>query len=348
MRAMVFDRYGEPDVMGLREVPVPEPQDGEVLIRVGYAGVNPTDSKTRAGLSTRAGVAFPFVIGRDAAGVVERTGANVTEFSPGDRLVTWGTVHGKAWGTYAELVRVSVRNVSPMPKSLNFAQAAAVPIASLTAFQSLFHADKGGMIPGQKVLIHGAAGGVGSFAVQFAKSGGLLVAATCGTANVEYVRSLGADRVIDYKTEDVCRAVREWSAEGVDVVLDAVGPATLPQALDLLRPGGRLVSILTATADGDIERDRKEAERRGFRKVTMIIDFERARDSMREITNLIDTGLVHVPPIHVLPLEDAALAHQMIDTGHVRGKLVLKVAELYARLPRRDTITATAPCTCGV
>ena len=147
------------------------------------------------------------------------------------------------------------------------------------------------MIPGQKVLIHGAAGGIGSFAVQFAKSGGLLVAATCRTANVEYVRSLGADRVIDYKTEDVCQAVRDWSAEGVDVVLDAVGPATLPQALDMLRPVGRLVNIITATADGDIEGDRREAERRGVRKVTMIVDFDRARQSMRENTHLIDSGL---------------------------------------------------------
>jgi len=143
------------------------------------------------------------------------------------------------------------------------------------------------MIPGQKVLIHGAAGGVGSFAVQFAKSGGLLVAATCRTANVAYIRSLGAGRVIDYQTEDACQAVRDWSAEGVDVVLDAVGPATLPYALDMLRPGGRLINILTATVDGDIERDRKEAERRGFRKITTLINFERARDSMREIPALI-------------------------------------------------------------
>jgi NADPH2:quinone reductase len=179
------------------------------------------------------------------------------------------------------------------------------------------------------VLIHGAAGGVGSFAVQFAKSGGLLVAATCRTANVAYVRSLGADRVIDYRTEDVCQAVRDWSAEGVDVVLDAVGPATLPQALELLRPGGRLINILTVTADGDIKGDRKEAERRGFRKTTTVIDWEGARDSMREITHLIDGGLVRVPSIDVLPLEDAARAHEMIHTGHVRGKLVLKVAELF-------------------
>ena len=116
----------------------------------------------------------------------------------------------------------------------------------------------------------------------------------------------------------------------------------------MLRPGGRLINILTETADGDIERDQKEAERRGFRKAVTVIDWERARDSMPEITNLVDAGLVHMPPIHLLLLEDAALAHQIIDNGHVRGKLVLKVAELYARSPRRDTIAATAACTCGV
>jgi NADPH2:quinone reductase len=133
--------------------------------------------------------------------------------------------------------------------------------------------------------------------------------------------------VIDYKTEDISRAIRDWSAEGVDVVLDVVGSTTLPHALDMLRPGGRLVSVLTVTADGDIERDREEPEERGFRKITFIIDFERAQESMREITNLIDAGLVHVPPINVLSLGEAALAHPMIETGHVRGKLVFKVAE---------------------
>ena len=328
MLAMVFDHFGEPEVMQLRDVPVPKPDEGEVLIRVGYSGVNPADSKRRAGHSGRGGytVPLPFVTGRDAAGVVERTAEDVTEFRRGDRVITWGSGDGKTWGSYAEFVRVSARNIAPMPKSVDFAQAAAIPIASLTAFQSLFHAEKGGMIPGQKVLINGAAGGVGSFAVQFAKSGGLLVAATCRTDNLAYVRSLGADRVIDYKTEDVCRTVRDWSAEGVDVVLDAVGPATLPQALDMLRPGGRLVNILTVTADGETERDRTEAERRGFRKIVTVIDIERARESMREITNLIDRGLVRVPPIDVLPLWDAVRAHQMIDSGHVHGKLVLKVA----------------------
>ena len=154
------------------------------------------------------------------------------------------------------------------------------------------------------------------------------MAATCGTANVAYVRSLGTDSVIDYKSEDVRQAVRDWSVGGVDVVLDAVGPATLPRALDMLRPGGRLINIITMTADRDMERDQKEAERRGLRKITTIIDFERARESMRAITHLIDCGMVHVPPIEVLPLEDAARAHRMIDTGHVRGKLLLKVAEL--------------------
>ena len=264
----------------------------------------------------------------DAAGVVERTGSNADGFRQGDRVMTWSAADGKTWGSYAEFMRVPVRNVSPMPKSLSFAQAAAVPVAALTAFQALFHAETGGLIPGQKVLIHGAAGGVGSFAAQFARTGGLLVAATCGPNNVAYVRSLRADRVIDYKTEDIGRAIRDWSAEGVDVVLDVVGSTTLPHALDMLRPGGRLVSILTVTADGNIERDRKEADARGFRKITFIIDFERARESMREITNLIDAGLIRIPPIETLPLEHAARAHRMIETGHVRGKLALKVAEL--------------------
>jgi NADPH:quinone reductase len=264
MRTIVFDSCGEPDVMSLREAPVPEPQGGEVLIRVGYAGVNPSDSKARLGQAARAGYRvrgfdFPFVTGIDAAGVGERTGSNTNGFRQGDRVITCSAADGKTWGSYAEFMRVPVRNVFPMPKSLSFAQAAPVPVAALTAFQVLFHAGKGGMIPGQKVLIHGAAGGVGSFAVQFAKSGGLLVAATCGANNVEYVRSLGADRVIDYKTEDKGRAMRDWSAEGVDVVLDVVG--SLPHALDMLRPGGRLVSILTVTADGDIERDRKEGRK---------------------------------------------------------------------------------------
>ena len=332
MRAVAFDRYGEPNVMYLIDAPIPEPQDGEVLIRVGYAGVNPSDAKIRSGQSARQGyrvrsVLFPFVTGMDAAGVVERTGSNVNGWKPGDRVITWSAADGKTWGSYAEFMRVPVTNVSPKPNSLSLGQAAALPVASLTAFQALFHAEKGGMIPGQKVLIHGAAGGVGSFAVQLAKSGGLLVAATCRTSNVDYVKSLGADRVIDYKNEDVSQAVRGWSAEGVDVVLDIVGHATLPHALDILRPGGRLVNPLTVTGDGDIERDREEAERRGFRKIPFIIDFEKARDSMREITNLLDRGLVRVPPVEMLPLEDAAQAHRMIEIGHVRGKLVLKIAE---------------------
>ena len=136
--------------MHLKDVPVPEPQDGEVLIRIGYSGVNPTDSKTGSG-ATRAHyryVNFPLVTDMDAAGVVEQTGANVTDFRQGDRVITWASPDGKTSGSYAEFVRTSVRNVSPMPKSLNFGQAAAVPIASLTAFQSPFHAEKGRHDPG--------------------------------------------------------------------------------------------------------------------------------------------------------------------------------------------------------
>src|ERR1700761_6961653 len=173
---MIFDHYGPPDVMRLKDVPIPEPQDGEVLIRVAYAGVNPADSKTRGGYVSRAGykdVVLPFVTGRDAAGIVERVGANVTDFKPGDRVVTWSSSDTKTWGSYAEFVATPAANTAPMPKSLSFAQAATIPVAALTAFQSLFHAEKGGLIPGQRVLINGAAGGVGSFAVPMARCAGV-------------------------------------------------------------------------------------------------------------------------------------------------------------------------------
>jgi NADPH2:quinone reductase len=212
MRAMVFDHYGEPEVMSLSEEPVPEPQDGEVLIRVGFAGVNPSESKARAGESARAGYRvrdfeFPFVTGMDAAGIVERTRSSANGLRQGDRVITWSATDGKTWGSYAEFMRAAVRNASPMPKSLSFAQAAAVPVAALTAFQAIFHAEKGRSDTGPEGAHTRAAGG-GSLAVQFAKSGGLLVAATCGAYNVAYVRSLGADRVIDYETEDIGRAIR--------------------------------------------------------------------------------------------------------------------------------------------
>jgi len=206
MRAMVFDHYGEPEVMSLGEELVPEPQDGELLIRVGFAGVNPSDSKARSGESARAGYRvrdFEFfrVSIRHGHGCCRCCGANGVERQwiqarrSRDHLKRCGRQNvGQLCGIHAS----SGEECPPMPKSLSFAQAAAVPVAALTALQALFHAEKGGgMIPGQKVLINGAAGGVGSFAVQFAKSGGLRVAATCGANNVAYVRSLGADRVID-------------------------------------------------------------------------------------------------------------------------------------------------------
>ena len=332
MRAMVFDHYGEPDVMSLRDVAVPEPQDGEVLIRVGYAGVNPSDSKARSGQSARGG----YRLSRSRFSIRHRHGCRRYRGANGVKCHRIQARRSRRHverggredvGQLCGIHSCSGKECRPNAKKPEFRASGRCPGCLADRLSVSLSCEKGGLIPGQKVLIHGAAGGVGSFAVQFAKCGGLLVAATCGTANVEYVRSLGAERVIDYKTEDVCQAVRDWSAGGVDVVLDAVGPATLPKALDMLRPGGRLVNILTVTADGDIEHDRKEAERRGFRKI-LTLSFERAQESMREITDLIDAGLVKVPPIDVLRLEDAAQAHRMIETGHVRGKLVLKVADL--------------------
>ena len=177
-------------------------------------------------------------------------------------------------------------------------------------------------------MIHGGAGGLGSFAVQFARWAGATVAATCGTNNLDYVRELGASRVIDYRKEDIARAVKAWAPDGLDLLIDAVGASTLPNGLDMVRTGGTFISIPTLTDDGDIETGLAAA---GARQVTRI--FSTMTDvgcapQLEQIGALVTEGHVKLPPIQVLPLEEAARAHTMIQTGHVRGKIVLKVADL--------------------
>jgi len=328
MRAMIIDKVGGPEVLRLAEVPIPEPGPGEVLVRVACAGVNPADWKDREGrVAVFFTMNFPYVLGFDAAGIVAKVGPGVTQVSEGERVITCSN-HGQGkWGTYAEYVIASEDRIGPLPKKLSFAQGAAIPVPALSAWQALF--DKVDLKAGQKVLIHGAAGGVGNFAVQFAKWAGAGVAGTCRRENMDYVKGLGADRVIDYRGEDIGRAVRAWSPQGVDLVFDVVGLRTLPNALDLLRPGGILVSILTLVDDGDIEADMAAAAARGFTKILHYMNDIGARAQLKQIGELVEQGAVRMPPVQVFPLEEAARAHQMLQSGQLlRGKLVLRVAEL--------------------
>lgn len=324
MRAVVIDRLGGSEVLRLAEVQKPRPGPGEVLIRVHCAGVNPADWKCREGyLGQFIDYRFPFVIGFDLAGTVAATGEGVEGFAEGVRVFAQSDVGAGKWGSYAEYVCVSQESVVAMPDNLDFAQAAAVPTPALAAWAGLF--EDGGLRAGQKVLIHGGAGAVGSFAIQFARLAGARVAATCGAGNLDYVESLGCERAIDYRAEDIPAATRQWSADGVDLVLDCVGCASLPRALDLLRPGGMLVAILTL-AEGDLGPDHVAAANRGLRTAVTYSKMPSGA-SLGRIAALLGSGQVCPPRIEALPLEQVAKAHDLLQSGGARAKLVLQVAD---------------------
>lgn len=327
MRAMIIQQTGGPEVLQLGEVPTPEPGPGQMLIRIACAGVNPADWKDRQGmLAIYQPYRFPYIIGFDAAGVVERVGPGVSTLQPGDRVFTTGN-HGQgAWGSYAEYLVTEADRAAPIPLGMSFEAAAAIPVAALTGWQALF--DRGDIKAGQRVLIHGGSGGLGSFAVQFARWAGAHVAATCGTSNLDYVRELGAERAIDYRQENIAAAVAAWAPEGLDLLIDAVGSSTLPDGLDLVRTGGTFVSIPTLTDDGDIAASLAAAAPRQIKRVFSTMSDVGCAPLLTRIADLVMSGQVRLPPLQVLPLEQAAQAHQMIQRGHTRGKMVLKVADI--------------------
>ncbi|WP_205013767.1 NADP-dependent oxidoreductase [Nocardioides albidus] len=322
-----MNETGGPEVLQYGEIDTPEPAAGEVRIRVAYAGVNPADWKNRQGmLAAFRPYVFPYVLGFDAAGVIDALGEGVTGLAVGDRVVT-PTNHGQgAQGSYAEYVVSAVDRVAPIPEGLGFAEAAALPVAALTAWQALQH--NGGVQPGQQILVHGGSGGLGGFAVQFARAAGARVAATCSTANVDYLKDLGVDRVIDYVTEDVTAAVKEWAPDGLDLLLNTAGASSLTHGLDLVRSGGAFVSIPTLVDDGDIPADIAAAAERGVERIfSMMTDVDTA-PALTTIARMVVDGGVQLPEIREFDLRDAPAAHEAIQTGHTRGKIVLKVADL--------------------
>lgn len=327
MHAMIIEETGGPDVFRYAEVDTPEPGPGEVLVRVARAGVNPADWKNRQGhLAQFRPYVFPYIIGFDAAGVVAAVGEGVTEFAVGDRVVT-PTNHGQGGqGSYAEYTLANEDRIARIPDGLSFSQAAALPVAALTAWQGLF--DRGGLQRNQRVLIHGGSGAVGSFAVQFARGAGARVAATCSTPNVEHLCSLGVERVIDYRREDISAAVTDWAPEGVDFLMDAVGASTLPQALDLVRSGGTFVSIPTLVDDGDLAASAAAAAQRGVNRVFSTMSDVGCAQTLDRILALVERGEVRLPPLREFDLQDVREAHRICETGHAGGKLILRVAEI--------------------
>ena len=324
MRAILIDRPGGPEVLRLGEMPTPEAGPGEVLVRIGCAGVNPADWKCRQGmLATFFTLAYPFILGFDLAGVVAAVGPGVEGLAPGDR-VFGGSQQGLGKnGAYAEYAATLPAFLAPVPDGMNLAEAAAYPTAALTAWQALFTA--GGLKSGQTVLVHGGSGGVGSFAVQLAKAEGATVIASCGAANLDYVRVLGADHVIDYRAQDVAAAAYELAPDGVDLVVDAVGCGTLPGALAAIRSGGTHVAIPTLL-DDPAAPDPAEAARRTIRLVAAVYaDLSQAPVQLTRIGALWRAGRLKTPRLKVMPWEAVAEAHRLVETGHAGSKIVLEI-----------------------
>ncbi|WP_030043921.1 NADP-dependent oxidoreductase [Streptomyces resistomycificus] len=309
MRAISQDVLGGPEVLREVEVERPEPRPNQVLVRVRAAGVNPTDWKHRAtgGFLGQP----PFVLGWDVSGVVEAVGIGVATFKPGDEV--FGMVpYPFGHGTHAEYVIAPVRALAHKPSLIDHAQAGALPLVSLTAWQALVETAE--LEPGQRVLIHAAAGGVGHVAVQIAKARGAYVIGTASAGKHDFLREIGVDEPIDYRETDFAEAAKD-----VDVVLDTLGGETSLKSLRVLRPGGLVVSILPVGSDELHE----EAERLGVRALRMLVDADRA--GMRAIADLVEQGRLRATVARTFPLADAAQAHALGDTGRTTGKLVLLV-----------------------
>lgn len=310
MQAVQVDRIGGPEVLQLVELPRPEPGPTDVLVRIEAAGVNPVDWKTRAGQ----GVADllgppPWILGWDLAGVVEATGAGVTRFNPGDRVFGMPSFPQQA-GAYAEYAVAPSRQLAPIPPSLGTLEAAALPLAGLTAWQALV--DTAAIQPGQRVLIHAAAGGVGHLAAQIALAHDAYVVATASAAKHDRLRQLGVQELIDYRVTPFQDAIGD-----IDVVVDLVGGATAHDSVEVLRPGGLLVLI----PSGNDLPDPKTLDEAGVRATWMLVEPD--HHGLKQLTRLINDGCLDVWLDHVGDLHNVAEIHRTAEQGHSLGKNVL-------------------------
>lgn len=307
MRTTTQSTLGGPEVLSIVEAPIPEPRTNEVLVRIAAASLNPTDWKHRAtgGFLGQP----PFTLGWDLAGTVVATGVGVATFAPGDDvfgMLTYPYGHG----THAEYVAAPARYLVKKPGSLTMVEAAALPLVSLTAWQALI--ENAALQPGERVLIHAAAGGVGHVAAQIAKARGAHVFGTASAAKHEFLRSVGVDAPIDYHSEDFVTAAPE-----MDVVLDTIGSDAGVRSLSTLREGGRLVSILPIGS----EKLYVEADRLGVEAKRMLVDS--SRSGLAAITDLVEAGALRPTISATFPLADIAEAHRAGETGRTAGKIVI-------------------------
>ena len=308
MLAYRIHAFGGPEVFKPESVDIPDPSGTQVLIRVLTAGVNPVDAKTRGGKYPMIGDKdLPYILGRDVAGVVERVGDQALPWKAGDEVIAFV---GQGDGAFAEYVIVDAKAIARRPESVDWVHAGAIPLAALTAWQGLF--DHGTLESGQRVLIHGASGGVGLFAVQFAKQVGADVFATASGEGVALLREMGADHAIDYTSEKF-----EDVAKDIDLVFDLVGGETQQRSWDVIKPGGVLVSTLG-------EPSQEEAAKRDVRAMRFLAEPD--GQQLATICTLVDEGDLVVKVVGTYPFDAAPDALAAVEDGHARGKVVIKVA----------------------
>jgi NADPH:quinone reductase-like Zn-dependent oxidoreductase len=308
MKAVRVHEYGNPEVLRHEDARRPIAGKGEVLVRVYAAAINPVDWKIRAGhVKGWLQYTLPMIPGWDLSGIVESVGPDAGSWKPGDEV--YGRPDISRDGAYAEYIAVRASEIAFKPKSIDHVHAAAIPLAGLTAWQALF--DTAGLSAGQRVLIHAAAGGVGTFAVQLAKWKGAWVAGTASGRNQEFLRELGVDQPVNYETTRFENVVHD-----VDVVLDTMAGETRSRSWGTLKPGGILVTLL---GQGPLE----EAAAHGVRGVGMLVQPNPAE--LTEIAGLVDAGKLKPIIDSVFPLAEAGKAQEKSETGHLRGKIVLQV-----------------------
>ena len=308
MRAIQIQEFGDPEVLRVQEISIPVPGPGELLVRVHAAAVNPVDTSIRAGRAGGlSGASLPYVPGFDVSGTVTAIGSGVDVFEVDDEV--FAMVNLRRGGTYAEYVIILENEAALKPARVSHAEAAAIPLVALTAWQALFEVAK--LQPGQTILIHAGAGGVGSIAVQLAKWRGARIIATASDYNHDFLRGLGVDVPVDYRTQNF-----ENFASDVDVVLDPIGGDTQVRSLQTLKEGGILVSIVGLTSEG-------RNPSRNVRATSILVQPNSVQ--LSEIGGLIQNGIINPIVSYRFPLEQAPLAHEQSQTRRTRGKIVIEV-----------------------
>ncbi|WP_423149652.1 NADP-dependent oxidoreductase [Rubrolithibacter danxiaensis] len=310
MQAAVYDEFGSADKIQIKTIDLPELKEGEVLVKIKAAAVNPVDSAVREGyLKTFIPINFPAIPGWDVAGIVEERAYSARRFEVGDEVYAYARRPLVQYGTFAEYIVIPESYLALKPKTLSFEEAAGIPLVGLTAFQSLI--DAGRLQENQTVLILGASGGIGTMAIQLAKEKGATVIGVASEKNHVYMKELGADYTVDYKETDLAAAIKRISPEGVDLIFDAASGETLQKSLDTLKPKGKLVSILNHGND--------LPETINFHYVFV----EPNSKELAALAEMAEKGHLKVPVSARFPLDQTAEAMRQIETHHTRGKIVI-------------------------